>query len=110
MDRRTFIATGTLAAGVVLAPAQGAPGSGDAALDALFARIAQADIAESPENASSLGLDKGALAPLKRRLDAPGAAARAARLARNRRALADLAKVDPATLSDAGKLNLEVVR
>ena len=68
MDRRTFLATG---ATVALLPLTEAPviaaatGSADAKLNETFENIFQERVKESPELASSLGLDKGPLAALK---------------------------------------------
>src|SRR6185369_4359819 len=85
-------------------------GSGDAALNALFEDIFQERVRNSPELASSLGLDKGPNAALKSKLDTrPLAAARQEDLARNRRAIARLRAVRTSTLSDNAKLNREVV-
>jgi len=116
MDRRSFLATGATVALIPLTevPALGAvatqPGSGDAALDALFEDIFQERVRNSPELASSLGLDKGPNAALKSKLDTRAlAAARQEDLARNRRAIARLRAVSPSTLSDNAKLNREVV-
>jgi uncharacterized protein (DUF885 family) len=116
MDRRSFLAT---AATVALLPLTETPaiaavanrtGSGDAKLNALFEEIFQERVRNSPELASSLGLDKGSNAALKSRLDTdPAAVQRAKSLARNRRAIARLNAVSAATLSDAAKLNREVV-
>ena len=100
MDRRSFLATSATAA---LAPllevpafAQGkkGPGSGDAALNALFERIFQERVRTSPELATSLGLDKGPNAALKSKLDTrPNSVARREELARTRRAIAKLQAV-----------------
>jgi uncharacterized protein (DUF885 family) len=112
LDRRTFIASsGAAALGAALLPKAAAaqPGSGDAALNALFERIFQEVVANSPELATSLGLDKGANAPLKHRLSPRTLEERARQLGRTKAALAELAKVDRATLSPAAALNLEVV-
>jgi uncharacterized protein (DUF885 family) len=70
MDRRRFLATTGAAAGIALLPkvAFGTEASGDAALNATFEEIFQRSVARSPEQATSLGLDKGANAPLKHRL------------------------------------------
>src|SRR6478672_7825013 len=93
MDRRSFLA-----------------GSGDAKLNALFEEIFQDRVRHSPELASSLGLDKGPNAALKSKLDTrPLAQARQEDLARTRRDIAKLNAISPATLSDAAKLNREVV-
>src|SRR3954470_21652681 len=113
MHRRHFLATtGAAALGLALDPktALAAPaGSGDAALNALFEDIFQRGIATSPEQATSLGLDKGANAPLKHQLTPRTLAERARQLAQTKQALSELAAVDRRTLSPAAKLNLEVV-
>jgi uncharacterized protein (DUF885 family) len=116
MDRRSFLATSATVALLPLteAPALAAvaakPGAGDAKLNALFEDIFQERVRNSPELASSLGLDKGPNAALKSKLDTrPAAVARREDLARNRRAIARLNGVSPATLSDPAKLNREVV-
>jgi uncharacterized protein (DUF885 family) len=116
MDRRSFLTTG---ATVALLPLTEAPalaavtakiGSGDAKLNALFEDIFQERVRNSPGLASSLGLDKGPNAALKSKLDIrPGPVARREDLARNRRAIARLNAISAATLSDAAKLNREVV-
>ena len=114
MDRRQFVAaTGATAALASLAPvgafAQAAAGPGDAALNALFDRIAQEAIANSPEFASQLGFDKGPYAALKGQLSPRTAAQQAIDLARTERALGLLRATDVAALSSSAKLNREVV-
>jgi len=113
MDRRSFLATGATAALIPFAKApafaQAAP-SGDAKLNALFEEIFQEQVRNSPGLASSLGLDKGANAALKSKLDTdPAPVARSKDLARNRRATAQLEAISPTTLSEPAKLNREVV-
>jgi uncharacterized protein (DUF885 family) len=115
MDRRSFLATGATVALLPLTetPAIGAvtkADSGDARLNQLLEDIFQERVRNSPELASSLGLDKGPNAALKSKLDTrPAPVARREDLARNRRAIARLNAISPATLSDAAKLNREVV-
>ncbi len=115
MDRRSFLAT---SATVALLPLTEAPalaavaktGSNDEKLNALFEQIFQERVRNNPGLASSLGLDKGPNAPLKAKLDTrPAPQARAKDLARNRRAITEVRAISPATLSDAAKLNREVV-
>lgn len=115
MDRRSFLAT---SATVALLPLAEAPalaavtkaGNGDAQLNAIFEEIFQERVRNSPELASSLGLDKGPNAALKSRLDTdPAPVQRSKALARDRRGIAQLNAVSAATLSDAAKLNREVV-
>src|SRR3954454_17037484 len=116
MDRRSFLATGATVALLPLAEAPaisadtGKAGSGDARINALFEEIFQDRVRNSPELASSLGLDKGPNAALKSKFDTdPTSVSRAKNLARNRRGIARLKAVSPATLSEAAKLNREVV-
>src|SRR6476661_3831264 len=115
MDRRTFLATGATVALLPLAEAPALaivakPGGGDARLNTAFEQIFQERVHNSPSLASSLGLYKGPNAALKSRFDTDQApVARSKSLARNRRAIARLRAISPATLSDAAKLNREVV-
>jgi uncharacterized protein (DUF885 family) len=118
MDRRQFLTTSSLAAGASLVPAAAkaaarvaAPAaSGDARLNALFEDIFQDRVRRNPEFATSLGLDKGPLAHLKSELDVrPYPQARKEDLALARKNLADIKAVPPASLSDAAKLNRDVV-
>ena len=119
MDRRQFLSTGSaaalglplLGAPAIAAPASKAPAKGgDAKLNALFESIFQDRVKRYPELASSLGLDKGANAHLKSELDVrPNARARKEDLALARKNLAAIKAVAPATLSDAAKLNRDVV-
>jgi uncharacterized protein (DUF885 family) len=115
MDRRSFL---TASATVALLPlGQGPalaavtkPGSKDAQLNELFERIFEERVRVSPQLASSLGLDKGPNASLKAKLETRGAAVvRKEQLARNRRAIAEINAISPASLSDAARLNREVV-
>ena len=112
MDRRSFLAT---SATVALLPFSDAPAlavarSGDARLNGLFEAIFQERLRNSPELATSLGLDKGPNAALKSKLETdPAPEVRAKDLARDRRAIARLKAIRPAALSHAAKLNREVV-
>ncbi|MFN3523225.1 MAG: DUF885 domain-containing protein [Phenylobacterium sp.] len=85
-----------------------APGE-EARLEALLDRIFQDSVDESPERATSLGLDKGARAALKARLDDRSSADKARRLEETRARVAALRGVDRAQLSDAAKVDLDVV-
>lgn len=114
MDRRTFLATGATVALLPLteasALAAAAAGSNDAKLNQALEEIFQERVRNSPELASSLGLDKGPNAALKAKFDTdPAPVARQKDLARNRRAIARLNAIGPSTLSDAARLNREVV-
>jgi uncharacterized protein (DUF885 family) len=109
MHRRQFIATGTAAATVALLPGSLSAQAPDAALTKAFDTIFDEGVRASPEGATSLGLDKGANAGLRRQLDDNGPGALAENLAMSRRHRALLAAVDPATLSAQGKIDREVV-
>ncbi len=112
MNRRAFLSSASMLATLALVPraalAAGAT-PGDAKLDAVLTAIFDANLKYAPEFATQLGLDKGANAALKSRLGdyTPGAVR--ANLARTTRAIAQIEAVPPATLSDAGRLNREVV-
>jgi len=114
MDRRSFLAT---SATVALLPLTEAPaiaavqgGTGDGNLNDLFEAIFQDRVRHNPELATSLGLDKGPNAALKSKLDTrPGPVARREDLQRTQRNIAELNAISPAGLSDAAKLNREVV-
>jgi uncharacterized protein (DUF885 family) len=117
-SRRQFLATSSIAAATALVPASvkaatqaAAPAaSGEARLNALFEEIFQDRVKRYPELATSLGLDKGENAHLKSKLDVrPPEQARREDLALAKRDLARIKAVPPASLSDAGKLNREVV-
>ncbi|MEO0032534.1 MAG: hypothetical protein RIS94_2292 [Pseudomonadota bacterium] len=115
MKRRDFLATGSALGVGGLLTGLGWPlevlaqTAGDARLAATFERIFAESLRLSPENATGLGLDKGALAPLRGKLDDRTATGRAATVAFNRRALAAVKAVDPASLSPAVARQREVV-
>ena len=115
MDRRNFLAAGgATAIGLPLfvssqvAAAQA--GSGDAALNAVFDRIFDRLVTSSPGFATSLGLDKGDKAHLRRTFDPePYPQARAEEVARLREAQRMIEAIPPASLSPAAAVNREIV-
>jgi uncharacterized protein (DUF885 family) len=114
MDRREFLSLGSVAALLPAAPAraelQSRGSASDTQLNGLFEDIFQDRVQRYPELASSLGLDKGGNAHLKAELDVrPIAQARKEDLALARKNIANIKAVPPGSLSDAGKLNREVV-
>ncbi len=116
MDRRSFIGGAgvvTLAANLpAAAHARSEVQSGasaDARLRALLDRFFYNRLTEDPEGATQLGLDTGERAGLKSRLSDGSAKGAAAELARAKRELAELRKVDIGALSPAAKLDYEVV-
>lgn len=100
--RRDLLSSAAAAAALAgvpgLALAQ-VPGGANAACDALLAALAEDLLADYPENATFLGLDAGARAPLKRRLTYRSIAAEAARAASCAERLARLKAVDRSRLS-----------
>lgn len=109
MDRRDFLATGAAAALAAGLPARAFAQAGDAQLDALFDAIFADNIAHAPQQASALGLDKGANAALKHQLGERSLVEAAASAARSKAWQAKLRAVDPSSLSPAGALNREVI-
>jgi uncharacterized protein (DUF885 family) len=115
MHRRTFVlgaAAATVAGTLPVRLAAQARGTNpaDTALRAALDRFFYARIEESPEAATSLGLDSGARAHLKSKLDDDSPAGRARSLKRAKSELAELDKVDASKLSEHAKIDLEVVR
>lgn len=102
----------TAAAATALVPvsalAQSAGGE-DGRLRTLLDGIFEAQVDESPERATGLGLDKGARAALKAQLDDRSSQARARRLGETRQRVAALKAIDRSALSPASKVDLDVV-
>ena len=116
MDRRNFlVASGGVTLGLPLVAASQSisaqtTGPGDAALNAVFDRIFDRIVTSSPGFATGLGLDKGDKAPLRRTFDPkPYPEARAEEVARLREAKAALEAIAPASLSEAARVNREIV-
>ncbi|MBX3593166.1 DUF885 family protein [Sphingomonas sp.] len=117
MDRRTFLASGTAVAALAastapasaLQSAAAKAGAGDAGLNAIFNKMLMERIQRAPELATSIGFDKGANAPLKHRLNDRSPEAKAQAQADTKAYLAQIEAVDPETLSDASKLDREIV-
>lgn len=111
MDRRQFLATSgaaALAAATPRALAQTA-GADDARLSATFAAIFDRQLDLSPAFVTSLGLDKGGRAGAKSQLDDNSKSAMMKRLAATQTAIKELEGYKTASLSDAQRLNLDVI-
>lgn len=106
MDRRTFLATG---AALALAPAAQAATSEDAKLRAIFDRMYEDNLDDSPEAVTRLGLDKGPRAAAKSKLDSASITSLEEEKARTLKHLADLKTVDRAKLSPADQPNYDAV-
>lgn len=81
----------------------------DARLASLLDAFFYEGVDESPQQASSLGLDRGARTPLKSQLNDFSAAGKAKRLAAAKDRLARLRAIDKAALSSAPRLDFDVV-
>ena len=114
MDRREFLSLGSVAALLPVLPgvARAGPASAtaDEALDRTFQLIFDEQVANFPRFATQLGLDKGALAPLRHRFDTrPDEQARREEIARTNKFITMLEQFGPASLSPSAALNREVV-
>ena len=113
MRRRQFLASASAAAALAAIPrtATAAVKSGprDAELRALLDRFFYARLDESPEQATSLGLDTGARAPLKSRLSDASRAGELRDFARARAERAALRAIPRDALGDAARLDYDIV-
>jgi uncharacterized protein (DUF885 family) len=85
-------------------------GSADAAAEALLAEIAEELLVDYPENASGLGIDTGKRAGLKSKLSDRSPDGQRAIAARAARRLERLKAVDLATLGEAARIDIDVMR
>ncbi len=116
MERREFLAGAGVAAAAwgliwpASAPASAlAAGSADADFAALVDRLFYESLLLTPINATNLGLDTGARAGLRFRLDDKTEAGKAAMQALDRAALAAVRSVNAAALSPAARRNRDVI-
>ncbi|KMS58506.1 DUF885 domain-containing protein [Sphingobium cupriresistens] len=109
MDRRQFLATTGALALATAAPRALAQGNDDARLSAAFAAIFERQLDLSPSFVTSLGLDKGARAGAKSQLDDNSKSAMLKKLAATQAAIKELDSYKTASLSDAQRLNLDVI-
>ena len=111
MHRRQFLEASALVGAAVALPsaAWGAATAEDARLAALLDGFFNEGVDENPQQASSLGLDKGARAPLKSQLNDYSADGKAQQAARVKDRLARLRTIDRTALSAAPQLDYDVV-
>ncbi|WP_088183305.1 DUF885 domain-containing protein [Sphingobium sp. Z007] len=111
MNRRQFLATSgaTALTAATAAPAFAAPGDADARLRAMLDGFFYERLAESPEQATRLGLDTGPRAALRGKLSDTSAAGAARDLARTKAQAKQLASIDRAKLSASSQLDYDVV-
>jgi len=110
IDRRELLAGAGALALTASLPAPAWAGAADDGAEAALAEVAEALLADYPENASSLGLDTGNRAALRSRLSDRSMAGQQALATRARERLARLRAIDPAPLIEAAKIDLDVVR
>ena len=109
MHRRHFIAATGATAVAASVPAYGQAGSEDAKLKALLDRIFNTRIDGNPEGATRLGLDVGARAGLKRKLNDESLAERQRSLAQAKAERAQLRTIDRAKLGEMAALDYDIV-
>jgi len=113
MRRRSFVGSAGAAALVAALPATArqakAAGSADAKFRVLLDKIFEDRLTESPEGATSLGLDTGKNAALKSQLSGRTLADDARDLARSKRELAMVRGFAPETLGEDARLDQDVV-
>lgn len=111
MDRRQFLTTsGAIALGAASSQAFAQlAGTDDARLSAAFTDIFDRQLDLSPAFVTSLGLDKGVRAGAKSQLDDNSKSAMMKRLATTQAAIRQLEGFKSAKLSEAQRLNLEVI-
>lgn len=108
--RRRFVvgAGATIVAAQLPLSAQGA--TEDAAVEKLLAQIAEEMLVDYPETATSLGIDNGARAGLKSKLADRSAAGQKVIAQRVARRLEQMNAIDASKLSDALRVDLDVMR
>ena len=109
LDRRTLLATSAAALALHVVPA-GAATSPDAAAQRFLDRTTDRLLADYPEGASSAGVDTGARARLKSRLQDRSAEGQEAIARRTRDTLRQLSRIETDGLSADMRIHLDVVR
>jgi uncharacterized protein (DUF885 family) len=109
LDRRRFLAASASAVALQALPVRASPAvPGDAAAETMLAGIAEGMLSDHPENATTLGLDKGPRAALKSRLSDRSLAGKAREAAEVAARLARLRLVPRNRLAPSALLDLEV--
>lgn len=109
LNRRQVLLTASAGAALAAAPAAFAQGSAEQELSALLDAFFAEALVETPELATSLGLDKGPHADLKSKLHKASVAALQQDKARTAEHLAQLSKVDRKQLSGMPAVNYDSV-
>jgi uncharacterized protein (DUF885 family) len=116
-DRRAFLATAGAGALATALPAAAQTAGqtaatatkGDPKLAALMDRLVEEQLNRSPRTATNLGLDVGARASLRGRIEDRSLQAKAAATAADTKALADLRAIDRGKLSPADRVGYDTV-
>jgi uncharacterized protein (DUF885 family) len=111
-SRRDFlVGTGAaLALANLPAGAQASQSGADKATEALLAELAEELLVDYPESATGLGIDTGTRAPLKAKLTDRSAEGQRALAQRVAKRLQRLKAIDTSNLSDATRVNVDVMR
>src|SRR5437868_3455259 len=107
--RREFIVGASAAIAAANLPAHAAD-SADAQAEKLLSEFAEELMVDYPENATSLGVDVGARATLKSKLSDRSAAGQAAIAKRVADRLRRVKAIDTSRLSDATRIDVDVMR
>ena len=110
IDRRRLLASVAAGAGLAaLPPVAFARADEDGRLDAILSRQFEEDLDGSPTSSTSLGLDVGARAGQRAKLDDRSLTGARHEARRARERLAELRNIDPAALSVEGRLSYDVL-
>ncbi|NEX92667.1 DUF885 family protein [Caulobacter sp. 17J65-9] len=111
IDRRQLLAAGAGAGALAAAvPALAQVQTEDQKLDALLTRHLEENLSDSPEQVTSLGLDTGARAAMKFKLDDRSLASVAEDKARAARRLKEFGSIDRAKLSAASQVTYDITK
>jgi uncharacterized protein (DUF885 family) len=108
--RQVLLGAGATAALAALPISARAAGSADSKAEALLSRIAETQLADGPEGATSLGLDKGKRSRLKHRLTNRSPEGQQRIVAHLKQGLADIARLDTNGLSHSVRVDVDVVK
>ena len=108
IDRRTVLMGGVAATGLAVVPGIAFAGS-PPGLNALFDAMFNEQLALNPEGATQLGLDKGANAGARAKLNDQGDRGRAAARAMTQDQIRRLRAIDAKSLTGADRINYETV-
>jgi uncharacterized protein (DUF885 family) len=109
-NRREFIVVAGATIAAANLPAQAADANADAAAKTLLNECVEELLVDYPESATSLGIDKGPRAALKTKLSDRSAAGQKLIAARVAQRLERMKAIDTASLSDATRIDLDVMR